>query len=98
MKSVAISEFKAHCLTLLEGVARTGEPILVTKRGKPLARVTPSGNTNALSPQDTLRGTVEILGDVLEPVAPLSAWNAPRGVLLTQDEKRSRRAAKPRCG
>src|SRR5450631_2937686 len=98
MKSVAVSEFKAHCLSLLEDVARTGEPILVTKRGKPLARVTPSGNTNALSPQDTLRGTVEILGDVLEPVVPLTAWNAARGVLLTQDEKRSRGAAKRRRG
>jgi prevent-host-death family protein len=87
MKSVAISEFKAHCLTLLEDVARTGEPILVTKRGKPLARVTPSGNTDALSPQDTLHGTVEILGDVLEPLIPRSAWNAARGVLLTQEEK-----------
>jgi len=73
-------------LMLLEGVARTGEPILVTKRGKPLARVTSSGASDASCPQDTLLGTVEIIGDLIEPVFPPAAWNAVRGVLLTQED------------
>ena len=97
MKSVAVSEFKAHCLSLLEDVARTGEPLLVTKRGKPLARVTPSGNVDAARPQDTLRGSVSYEGDLLEPVLPPEAWNAVLGVLLSQEKparavRRSRRA------
>jgi len=83
MKAVAISTFKARCLALLEDVARTGEPLLVTKRGKPLARVTSSDNSRS---QETLRNTVETRGDVIAPVVPPAAWNATRGVLLTQDD------------
>lgn len=86
MKSIAISEFKARCLALLEDVARTGETLLVTKRGKPLARVSPGSNSNAPSPQDTLHGSVEILGDITEPVVAARGWNATRGVLLTQED------------
>jgi prevent-host-death family protein len=39
MKKVAAAEFKATCLKLIDQVAATGEPIEVTKRGKPLARL-----------------------------------------------------------
>ena len=79
MKSVAISDFKANCLSLLENVARTGEPLLVTKRGKPLARVTPSGQTTAVYPQETLAGTVVEAGDIIGPAVPLERWSAVRG-------------------
>lgn len=96
MKSVAVSEFKARCLALLEDVARTGETLLVTKRGKPLARVTPGSTINAASPQDTLRGTVEIVGDVIAPVAPMSAWNAPAGILLSQERSKKANKLRPR--
>ncbi len=91
MKSVAVSEFKAHCLSLLEDVARTGEPLLVTKRGRPLARITPSGNIAVARPQDTLRGSVSYTGDLLPPVVPAEAWNAVRGVLLPEGEDFPRR-------
>jgi len=95
MKSVAVTEFKARCLSLLEDVARTGQPLLVTKRGKPLARVVPSGGAKTVYPQDTLAGSVTILGDVIEPVLPASAWNAVRGELLASDpsvpKKKTRR-------
>ncbi len=76
MKSVAISHFKAHCLSLLEDIARTGEPLLVTKRGKPLARVTPSGETSVVYPQETLAGTVVERGDIVGPAVPLERWSA----------------------
>jgi prevent-host-death family protein len=41
-KIYAVGNFKAHCLRLMEDVARTRSPILVTKRGKPLVRVLPA--------------------------------------------------------
>jgi prevent-host-death family protein len=91
MKSVAVSEFKSRCLSLLEDVARTGEPLLVTKRGRPLARITPSGNVAVARPQDTLRGSVSYEGDLLAPVVRAEAWNAVRGVLLPEDEDSPRR-------
>jgi prevent-host-death family protein len=85
MKSVAISTFKARCLALLEDVARTGKPLLVTKRGKPLARLTAADQSRSSSPQDTLRHSVETLGDIIAPPIPAAAWDATRGVLLTRD-------------
>jgi prevent-host-death family protein len=86
MKSVAISTFKARCLALLEDVARTGKPLLVTKRGKPLARLTAADHSRSRSPQDTLRHSVETLGDVIAPTIPATAWDATRGVLLSRDD------------
>ncbi|HEY3124846.1 MAG TPA: type II toxin-antitoxin system Phd/YefM family antitoxin [Thermoanaerobaculia bacterium] len=40
-RTVPAGEFKARCLALLDEVAETGRPLLVTKRGKPVARVVP---------------------------------------------------------
>jgi prevent-host-death family protein len=40
-KSIAASEFKAKCLALLDEVAETKQPLVVTKRGKPVARIEP---------------------------------------------------------
>jgi prevent-host-death family protein len=74
MKSVAISQFKTHCLSLLDDVARTGQPLLVVKRGRPLARVLPSSSVGTDHPQSTLRGTVTYLGDVIEPTVSVVAW------------------------
>ena len=87
MKSIAITEFKAQCLSLLENVARTGEPLLVTKRGKPLARVMPSGGATTVYPQDSLAETVTILGDIVGPVLSPQVWNAVRGELLSPTSK-----------
>jgi hypothetical protein len=76
MKSIAVSQFKVHCLSLLEGVARTGQPLLVLKRGKALARVLPGNGTSTNPPQETLRGTVTYQGDLIAPSVPASAWES----------------------
>jgi prevent-host-death family protein len=100
MKSVAISTFKAQCLALLDEVARTGRPLLVTRRGKPLARLTAADHSRSGCPQDTLKHSVETLGDIIAPVIPATAWHATRGVLLTRDDggtvrpRRGRRTAR----
>lgn len=41
MRTIPAGQFKARCLRLLDEVAETGETIVVTKRGKPVARVEP---------------------------------------------------------
>ena len=41
MKTVIISEFKAKCIAILREAQRTREPVVVTRRGKPLARIEP---------------------------------------------------------
>jgi prevent-host-death family protein len=91
MKSIAVTEFKAQCLALLEDVARTGEPLVVTKRGKPLARVVPSGGEKGKYPQSTLSGTVTILGDVISPTIPPAAWNAVQGKLFARGRRKVER-------
>ena len=41
MKTMAITEFKMHALQVIGEVAETREPVVVTKRGKPLAEIVP---------------------------------------------------------
>lgn len=94
MKAIAVTEFKAHCLSLLDDVARTGQPLIVTKRGKPLARVVPSGGADAMYPQDTLAGTVTVCGDIISPVVTASEWDAVRGVLLNEEAPRARKRSR----
>jgi prevent-host-death family protein len=60
-RSISASEFKAKCLALLDEVAETGETIIVTKRGKPVARVEAAeqptslvGTARQLVPDDEL--------------------------------------------
>ncbi len=70
---VAAGKFKAECLAMLDRVARTGEPLVVTKRGKPVAKVVPIVEEDAVA---SLRGSVTVVGDIVEPV--LDAWDADR--------------------
>lgn len=79
MKEVAISEFKAKCLGILEEVRKTRKPIRVTRFGKPVAEVIPP------TPEDrpknwlgSMAGTAEILGDIVGPTGSLDDWDAWR--------------------
>ena len=68
-KTVPAGEFKARCLALLDRVARTGEPLVVTKRGRPVAKlvpVEPEGRSN-------LAGSVTFHGDIVKPI--LGGWD-----------------------
>jgi prevent-host-death family protein len=47
MRTIAAGEFKAKCLAVMDEVQATGQPVVVTKRGKPVARLTPVGPTRA---------------------------------------------------
>lgn len=53
-REITATQFKAHCLRLLDEVAETGETLIVTKHGRPVARV-----EAPLRPDD-LRGSVKI--------------------------------------
>lgn len=76
MRSIRASEFKAKCLAILDEVAQTGEPVTILKRGRPVARLVPPALGQSEYPQRALLGTVEILGDVVEPVLPAEEWEA----------------------
>lgn len=69
MKKVAISEFKAKCLALLDEVAKTRQPLLVTRFGKPIAEVVPPSPEKARADWfGSMVGTMEIVGDIVSPV------------------------------
>jgi prevent-host-death family protein len=69
MEEVAISEFKAKCLALLERVRKTKKPLRVTRFGKPVADIVPpspeAGHNDWIG---SMKGTVEIVGDIVSPV------------------------------
>jgi len=71
-REISASEFKAKCLKLLDRVARTRQPLTVTKRGKPVARVVPLTVTDPRS----LRGSLKINGDIVAPIDV--EWEANR--------------------
>ncbi len=77
MRALKISEFKAKCLAVVDQVDRTGEPVTILKRGRAVARVVPAASGERF-PQDSLAGSVEIVGDVLSPVLPKRMWDALR--------------------
>jgi prevent-host-death family protein len=79
MTEIAISEFKAKCLALLEQVRRTRRPIRITRHGKIIAEVIPP-----TAVQDraewiaSIKDTFEITGDVISPASDEDEWEALR--------------------
>jgi prevent-host-death family protein len=77
MKEVAISEFKAKCLAILEEVRKTKKPIRVTRRGKPMAEVVPPSPSKRKL-LGSMKGRGMILGDLVSPVVDLNEFDAWR--------------------
>ena len=76
MESMPISVFKATCLAVLERIRRSGRPVLVTRRGVPIAQVLPP------PPPERPPGGFgsmegEEIGDIVEPL-PAEEWEALR--------------------
>jgi prevent-host-death family protein len=76
MQTLPISKFKATCLSVLERVRQTGEPVLVTRFGKPVAQVVPPPETQARRLLGDMVGTGEIRGDIVGPAADEGEWEA----------------------
>jgi prevent-host-death family protein len=77
MKRMPAGRFKALCLRVMDEVHSTRQAVVITKRGKPVAKLVPADD-----PADDifgcLRGEVEIIGDIMAPVVPLEDWEALR--------------------
>lgn len=69
MEEISISEFKAKCLAILERVRKTRKPVRVTRFGKPVAEiVAPSPEKERSAWMGSMKGQMEILGDIVSPV------------------------------
>ncbi len=75
MKRMAAGEFKVHCLKVMDEVQSKRQSVLITKRGKPVARLIPVENE-----KDDIfgfmkgKGTVEIKGDIVSPILTPEEW------------------------
>ena len=79
MQEVAISEFKAKCLALLEQVRKTKQPIRVTRFGEPVAEVIPAGPSAEEGDWlGFMADSMEIVGDIVSPVIEEKDWEALR--------------------
>jgi prevent-host-death family protein len=71
------SAFKSRCLKVMNEIQATGEPVIVTKRGKPVVKVVPITPEN-----DAIFGfmaaDVKIVGDIESPAVPLKDWKITR--------------------
>ncbi len=78
MDTLPISRFKITCLAALERVRQTGRPLLVTRRGVPIAQVIPAPPPDVEEDAfGAMRGTAEELDDIVTPL-PEEAWEALR--------------------
>lgn len=71
-KVYGMAEFKARCTRIVAEVERTGEPVTITKRGRPVAEVTSVKPAERPAPLTfgCMKGTIRILGDIVGPIDP----------------------------
>ena len=91
MSEVAATEFKAKCLKLMDRVAERRETFVITKRGKPVAKLVPVERQDKEPLFGRMRGMVEETGDILAPVLPPSEWET-----LKEWDELVRRKPRPR--
>jgi prevent-host-death family protein len=72
--SIGAGEFKAECLRLLDSVAKTRRPLVITKRGKAVAQLVPMPDAPALF--GALAGSVVHEADLVAPTGEV--WDATR--------------------
>jgi len=76
LKQMAAGEFKTHCLAVMDEVAKTREPVVITKRGKPVAKVVPVEQPKSKRFIGRLEGVLlPAKGDLTEPTVPLEDWD-----------------------
>lgn len=75
MKKMSAGDFKTHCLSIMDKVQKTKEPVLITKRGKPVAKLVPAEEATG-EYLGRLEGLMKVVGDIESPIEPLEAWEA----------------------
>ena len=76
METINASDFKTRCLALLDRIQKTGERVVILKRGRPVAEPSPPHPPRAEYPQMGLKGTVTVLGDIVGPAVSAEQWES----------------------
>ena len=79
MREIAISEFKAKCLAVIERVRSTQKPIRITRFGKPVAEIIPpTAVEDRAAWIGSMKGTMKITGDIVSPATDEDEWEVLR--------------------
>ena len=79
MQEIAISEFKAKCLAVIERVRSTKKPICITRFGKPVAEIIPpTAVEDRAAWIGSMKGTMKITGDIVSPATDEDEWEVLR--------------------
>ncbi len=76
-EAIPAGQFKAHCLSLIDKVSRTHQVIIITKRGKPVARLVPLEEEKPRSLYGFFSGHVVEEGDIVSPTGEV--WGVENG-------------------
>ena len=68
--------FKAHCLELMNYVQQTGTELLITKHGKPVAKLAPVSSADKKPLWGMFKNRIETIGDTVSSTG--ESWNADR--------------------
>ena len=83
-KTMPAGEFKAQCLRLMDQVAADRKPVIITKRGKPVAKLVPIDDKPAANCFGYMRGTVKIKGDIVGPTGEVWFADQPDAKLYQE--------------
>jgi prevent-host-death family protein len=93
MRYIPAAEFKAKCLAIMDEVEANGETIVITKRGKPVARLAPLEAPHEIQPNTSIfgfmKGKATIVGDIVQSLYTDEEWQEmedQRVAILTQGE------------
>jgi prevent-host-death family protein len=78
MRTIAAGKFKANCLALMDEVQEKRQPILITKRGKPVAKLVPAKDETKDSIIGSWKGKLKINGNIIKPAFDLDEWDMER--------------------
>lgn len=87
MVEIPAVEFKARCPQIMDEVEESGVEVVITKRGRPVARLVPMGEAVPRDILGCMRGTVQVLGDLTAPLE--EPWEA---------DQQSSTSSIPMCG
>jgi prevent-host-death family protein len=81
MRTIPAGVFKAKCLAIMDEVNATGEPVVVTKRGKPVVRIGAAGESGERESPESIFGCLSgmiketaDLGNLVDPIIPPEEW------------------------
>jgi prevent-host-death family protein len=76
MKKITAAAFQKNCLAILDEVESKGESVLITKRGKSIAVLTPAAAARQRDIFGFLVGKGRIVGDVVSPILTPEEWGS----------------------